>query len=690
VEGFYVPRTLKKGGFHLKPIPKTRLALSVVIVLLAAILTSLGACSSAQSTRARAASDITITEFPIPTSYSYPHGITKGPDGNVWFTAEGTDKIGKITPSGVVTEFSLPISNSYPDGITAGPDGNLWFTENSAGKIGKITPSGVITEFPLPTSGSYPYPYGITTGMDGNLWFTEPGANQIGKITPGGIVSEFPVPTSGSYPYGITTSPNGDLWFAELSAGKIGKITSSGAFTEYPLPITSSNPKDITAGPDGNVWFTEIGANQVGKITPSGSVSEYPVPSISGSPSGITAGPDGNVWFTEYGAGKVAQITHDGAITEFATPGANSGPWSLTTGADGNLWFIENTANNIGRVNLNSVTPTATPSPTPVPHRSKLFVLVQGLTSTLSDSQAQQGGIPDTFGQKGGIYTFLQQLYPDAKFQVYSYKGSNKDGSPQSYTCGYTFKDHIKDYVKRLRSQVISYLKARNTPHNFDVYLIGHSMGGALSFALLADMELNGYIHVNGSKIAGVITLDSPLGGVPDGINGAYLSQAETYYKESCSDMVRHKNWKFTSLNDIAAIFTYIPNQAYGATASIMYALNGNPSAPDNGQIAEKAHSDQGITVLTVGNPVDYVYDFQDCPLGTTVPYGQFLSTQWDTDDPLNAVYGRYFPDTGPACPGFSQMAINHGVVLTKPSVQTAISQLLSGQTPSALLPETD
>jgi virginiamycin B lyase len=56
-------------------------------------------------------------------------------------------------------------------GITAGPDGNLWFTEYGGNKIGRITTAGVITEFPIPTDDSEPW--GITSGPDGNLWFTE-------------------------------------------------------------------------------------------------------------------------------------------------------------------------------------------------------------------------------------------------------------------------------------------------------------------------------------------------------------------------------------------------------------------------------------------------------------------------------------------------------------------------------------
>ena len=88
-------------------------------------------------------------------------------------------------PPGRITEFAMPTSNSFPRGITAGPDGNLWFTEVARNKIGRITPSGGITEFAIPTSNSTPG--GITTGPDGNLWFTEGGtqggANKIGRIT---------------------------------------------------------------------------------------------------------------------------------------------------------------------------------------------------------------------------------------------------------------------------------------------------------------------------------------------------------------------------------------------------------------------------------------------------------------------------------------------------------------------------
>lgn len=44
-----------------------------------------------------------------------------------------------LPPAGRITEFPLPTSASEPFGITVGPDGNLWFTEEVGNSIGRIT-----------------------------------------------------------------------------------------------------------------------------------------------------------------------------------------------------------------------------------------------------------------------------------------------------------------------------------------------------------------------------------------------------------------------------------------------------------------------------------------------------------------------------------------------------------------------
>ncbi len=89
---------------------------------------------------------------------------------------------------GTIREFTLPVANSNPGGITKGPDGNIWFTENvsttqsnkSIGKIGRITPTGKISEFTLPEPAIFPG--FITPGLNGTLWFTEPENNKIGSF----------------------------------------------------------------------------------------------------------------------------------------------------------------------------------------------------------------------------------------------------------------------------------------------------------------------------------------------------------------------------------------------------------------------------------------------------------------------------------------------------------------------------
>jgi streptogramin lyase len=169
-------------------------------------------------------------------------------------------------PIGTVTEYPIPTASGGPWGIVAGPDGNLWFTENYGNRIGRITPVGTITEFPLPTADSYPL--GIAAGPDGNLWFTEGSGNRIGRITLTGTITEYPTPTSVSHPLGIAAGPDGNLWFTEDYGNRIGRITPVGTITEYPIPTASSRPNIIASGPDANLWFTEGGGNKIGRISP--------------------------------------------------------------------------------------------------------------------------------------------------------------------------------------------------------------------------------------------------------------------------------------------------------------------------------------------------------------------------------------------------------------------------------------
>ena len=318
----------------------------LVVLLTAAVFVTAVVASTAVAGHQLDASPGRITEFPIPTVDSQPPEIAAGPDGNLWFTEQRTNKIGRITRAGAITEFDVP-HGCCVGGIAAGPDGNLWFTEGGSlvGGIGRITPAGAISEFTLPSGR---YAVDITAGPDGNLWFAESPGNRIGRITPSGTLTEFPIPTPNGHPWGIAAGPDGALWFTEIDGNKIGRITLAGEISEFAIPTTNSGPSGIAAGPDGNVWFSEGHfGGQIGRITPAGEITEFPTPAPGTQPGGIVAGPDGSLWFA--GTGAIGRITPAGVITEFAK-GLTGSPLGIAAGPDGNLWFTEYKGGAIGRL----------------------------------------------------------------------------------------------------------------------------------------------------------------------------------------------------------------------------------------------------------------------------------------------------------------------------------------------------
>jgi streptogramin lyase len=273
-------------------------------------------------------------------------GIAPGPDGNLWFTEETNNGVGRITPGAIISEFTAGFPTGSPRGIVTGPDGNLWVAQAGGdGAIARVTKAGAVTEFPVPTVGD---PTDIAAGPDGNLWYVDPAANVIGRITTGGSITEF---TTGLHaaaqPTAITKGPDGKLWFTEKGTGRIGRISTGGTITEFTSGLSGSDePADIVTGPDGNLWFTlNADPGGIGRITPAGDVMQFSTDlTMNSSPLGIAAGPDGALWFTESAApGRIGRITTAGDITEYSNGLLLiTNPWFIAAGPDGNMWFTGN------------------------------------------------------------------------------------------------------------------------------------------------------------------------------------------------------------------------------------------------------------------------------------------------------------------------------------------------------------
>ena len=309
---------------------------------------------SQQSNDSRIAANNNIRLFPTPTVISWPDYITKGSDGNVWFTEFYSDRVGRVTPSGAITEFPLPALNDV-EGITSGPDGNLWFTEPGENKIGKMTTGGVVSTFPIKATD--PSPRGITAGPDGNVWFVEFYDGAIGRITPAGVITRFTIPQGQSYPWWITTGKDGDLWFTESGNDLIGRFDPKTLKFKTPMrvPGKSVTPWGIMSAPDGRIWFTERTAGDIAVIN-TGGIQAFHISDPTSYPDTLVTGPDGDIWFTENQAGSIGHFNPTtGKFAPAIRLPSGDIPTGITVGGDGNIWFTVGNyyeQNSIGKIVL--------------------------------------------------------------------------------------------------------------------------------------------------------------------------------------------------------------------------------------------------------------------------------------------------------------------------------------------------
>lgn len=271
--------------------------------------------------------------------------ITRGPDGNVWFTEPGVNSIGRITPDGVVSQFMISTPDSRPGAITAGPDGKLWFTEQGASEIGSVTTDGAIRELRVRAPAT-----DITFGADGALWFVGGGLgpSKVGRLTAAGDLGEFPIARTYTEPTALAVGPEGDIWLIDLLG--IARIAPDGSVTRFKLP-SFQGAADLATGPDGALWLTLSTGDstdaRIGHISPDGALREFPVPGNEVQLEGITAGPDAAMWFTDSLENRIRRITPSGTISGWEVPHS---PVAIAAGADGNLWFTEEPEHLIGRI----------------------------------------------------------------------------------------------------------------------------------------------------------------------------------------------------------------------------------------------------------------------------------------------------------------------------------------------------
>jgi pimeloyl-ACP methyl ester carboxylesterase len=296
----------------------------------------------------------------------------------------------------------------------------------------------------------------------------------------------------------------------------------------------------------------------------------------------------------------------------------------------------------------------------------KLFFFIQGVDTRLSASDAQSGTISAeaTFGIPNGPYLFLKDTYPTAECQ----------DTLADKAIGYAPSNVLRTFATRLDTQLQNYLAGKPAT---DVYLIAHSQGGVVSFSYLAYLKsrdaLGEPIPGTDSTVKGVITLDSPIGGIGGGLS--YAQQILDVFAHagfSCPAL-EEQDITLSSAKQVAKIYQST-RPAIGGRNSVMRVVF--DQSISNQRLAEEA-ARHGLQILTVGNERDYLFGPEAC----NVPVEDFLSSQWLADEgKTSGVYGRVFAGGVKTCTDRFQLGMNHSVVLTKDEVHQAIEQLVDGR----------
>jgi virginiamycin B lyase len=233
-----------------------------------------------------------MKEFPVPNlGTAAVHSAMPAPDGTVWLTEQGSDKLGKWDP---VTQQITEYQDSWgKHTVRIAPDGMVWSTGGLTRFDPKTEQFAHITDVPNA--------YGIALDKGGNVWFAELRRDgRIGKVDAQTLkVTKYQPPTATGFPRRIQVGQDGNVWFAEFQAGKIGQFDpKSERFKEFTLPGPRATPYALDLDHDGKVWYSSEWMDVIGKLDPaSGQVTEYPIPHAENTMREFYQDKEGRMWF---------------------------------------------------------------------------------------------------------------------------------------------------------------------------------------------------------------------------------------------------------------------------------------------------------------------------------------------------------------------------------------------------------
>jgi len=218
------------------------------------------------STISKVSSDGVVTVWAsVPTA---PYGLAFDGSGDLFVAiAQMTNKVCRITPSGVLNTFAR-LANYYDaTGTAFDSSGRLYVASQNGGGISRITSLGAVTTF----TKAVAQPFGLAFDSRGDLYAADFAANAIRKIAPDGTASTFT--TKVAAPWGLAFDSRGVLHAASLASGAISQIAPDGTVTTF--VSGQSVPGGLAFDSGGNLYVANQTLGTISRITPNRAVSTF-------------------------------------------------------------------------------------------------------------------------------------------------------------------------------------------------------------------------------------------------------------------------------------------------------------------------------------------------------------------------------------------------------------------------------
>ncbi|HKQ81896.1 MAG TPA: hypothetical protein VJS42_06850 [Steroidobacteraceae bacterium] len=193
-----------------------------------------------------------------------PHNLILGEDRAIWYSGNRVGNIGRLDPEqGIVVEkIALPAAIRDPHTLIGDGKGHIWFTAQASNTIGRLTLAGhKVDAIAMPTPNSLPY--GIVVDASGRPWANLLGTNELATVDPKTLQLErIATPRKEARTRRIAVASDGAIWYTDYAAGHLGRFDpKTRKFSEWALPSgATARPYAMAIDDRQRVWVADSAA----------------------------------------------------------------------------------------------------------------------------------------------------------------------------------------------------------------------------------------------------------------------------------------------------------------------------------------------------------------------------------------------------------------------------------------------